>query len=141
MREGKVKSLKGINNKIWYDICTNEDLYCNLQAIIDFSLRFLIRDYNECSVESLIGDITFVKGGKGTRRTRISYQSIHEQMFVRKNGPDPLKSSQFRKEVLDKVFENADAWNFIVSMPLPHVPSRTYNTHMKRANEDTYCFH
>ena len=56
------------NNTIWYKICTNEDSYRGLSEIIDFAFRFLLRDANECTVESLIGDVDFVKG---TRRTRI----------------------------------------------------------------------
>ena len=69
LEEGKIRSLKHINSAVWYKICTEPRYYTGIEEVIDYAFRFLLRDSNECTVESAIGDIDYVKGGKGSRRT------------------------------------------------------------------------
>lgn len=139
--DGKLTLCKHINNCIWYTICSKENHFRGLQAIIDYAMRFLIRDFNECSVESLIGDVEFVKGGKGSRRTRLHYETLHEQMFIRKNGPHPLLSVQLRKEALDRVFEKTKKWKFIISHNFSNMPSKVFASRLQNAKlADNCCF-
>ena len=86
-----------MNNLIWYQICLDESHFGNLKDIISLAFQFLIRDRNECSVESLIDDVGFVKGD---RRTRLTYENAFQQMFIRRNGPHPLLSKILRMKAL-----------------------------------------
>ena len=128
-------AVKHINNLIWYEICTDAAKFQNIKQIIDYALRFFIRDGNKCPVESLIGDVDFVKG---TRRTKLEYENMHKQMFIRKNGPHPLLSENVRKCILNKMFQKG--WHFIKGANLT-LPSTVYQTKMKKIKyQEDYCF-
>ena len=115
LEEVKIKSLKHINSTVWYKILTEPRYFSDIEEVCQYAFRFLLRDSNECTVESTIGDIDYVKGGKGTQRTRLTYQHHHNQMFIRKNGPNPMLSESIRTQALEYVFQDQDSWNFIVS--------------------------
>ena len=51
--------------------------------IKQFAMRSLIRDANERSVESAIGDTEMINT---SRRSHLSYDHFHKQMFIRQNG-------------------------------------------------------
>ena len=133
LEAGTPKALKHINSMAWYKICTEERHYRGLEEVIDYAFRFLLRDCNECTVESTIGDIDYVKGGKGSRRTRLTYTNHHEQMFIRKNGPPALLSADLRKQALDRVFREQDCWNFLVSRKLASMQSALVAHRLKKA--------
>lgn len=102
-----------------------------------YALRFLIRDGNECSVESLIGDIDLTKSASSNRRSRIIYENLHKQMFIRRNGPHPLLSEHYRKRTLNKLFPSG--WNFIKANL--NLPSKAYTTRLNKTKADTtFCF-
>lgn len=133
-------SLKHINNKIWYDIGTTEVHYADLKRVIEYCLKVLVRDYNECTVESVIGDIAFVKGGKESRRSRIGYKTHQRQQFVRENGPDPLLSYDVRIEALNRQFQNQRVWNFLKSIRLGNIPSSTFSTLLQLAKANHFDY-
>ena len=83
------------NSDIWYKICTSSPCFESTKDIIHFALSFLVRDQNECSVESLIGDIQEIDC---SNRPRLSHKTATMQEFVRKNGPSPLSSWELRKK-------------------------------------------
>ena len=64
--EVKIKSLKHINSTVWYKILTEPRYFSDIEEVCQYAFRFLLRDSNECTVESTIGDIDYVKEGKGT---------------------------------------------------------------------------
>lgn len=105
-----------------------------LQIIKNYALRFLIRDQNECIVESLIGDVAYVKSEK---RKSLSYEKMHEQMFLRKNGPHPMLSKDFREKVLNALFVDTQgclsAWRFLLSKHFKNAHSKTYMTYLTKA--------
>ena len=139
LQAGKPKALKHINRDVLYQICTTEEHYSGLQEIIQYAFRFLLRDCNECTVESAIGDIDYVKGGKGTRRSTLTYANHQEQMLLRKNGPHTLFSADLRKEALDHYFQNKDQWNFIVSRHLASMPSAVFASKLRKAKDNDNC--
>ena len=123
-----------VNNAIWYTLGTEEELHRGIDEISHLGHHFLVRDGNECTVEALIGDVDFVKG---RRRTRISYKHLHQQLFIRRNGPHPLVSEEVRKKALDSVF--GQRWRFVKAGPLT-LPSQVYATQLKKAKEQSFCF-
>ena len=101
----------------------------------NMSLRFLIRDGNECTVESLIGDVDLVRG---TRRTRLEYEQLHRQLEIRRNGPHPLlpECEERRKAALNLMFPR----HFVKASSL-QMTSSTYQTKLRQAkDQDTFCF-
>lgn len=76
----KPLSMNQLNMKIWYNVLLNKT---ELMEIKQFAMRFLIRDANERSVESAIGDIEMINA---SRRSNLSYDHFHKQMFIRQNG-------------------------------------------------------
>lgn len=140
LEAGSPTSLKHINHDAWYKICTT-DLCNNLEEVIQFSFIFLLRDSNECTVESTISDINYVKGGKASRRCALTYANHHDQMVVKINGPDPLESSTLRRKALNRLFADKDSWNFIISRRLATFQSTVCRNKKKKAvNNNTYCF-
>ena len=89
-----------INNLIWYKVCTNSNIYSPIKEIIQFAFSFLMRDQNECSVESLIGDIQYIDSSD---RSRLSHETATMQEFIKQNGPHPL-SEDLRRKSLDHLF-------------------------------------
>ena len=139
LEEGKIRSLKHINCAVWYKICTETRYYTGIEEVIDYAFRFLLRDSNECTVESAIGDIDYVKVGKGTRRTRLTYENHHNQMFIRKNGPSPMVSESLRIQALQYVFQDQQSWNFIVSRNLASMPSQLLTKRLRKAKQKVDC--
>ena len=88
-------------------MCTSSTCFESTKDIIHFALSFLVRDQNECSVESLIGDIQEVDS---SNRPRLLHETATMQEFVEKNGPSPLFSWDLRKRTLNQMFPNG--WHF-----------------------------
>lgn len=130
-------SVKIVNNLVWYDVCSKEEYFHDIKNIIEFSLRFLIRDANECSVETLIGDVDHVKSIK---RTKLQYENLHKQLFIRENGPHPLLSDEIRKKALNELYPRG--WHFLKSQVLTSsTSSKVFQSHLNRARlNNTYCF-
>ena len=66
LEEGKIKSLKHINSAVWYKILTEPRYFSDIEEVCQYAFHFLLRDSNECTVKPTMGDIDYVKGGKGT---------------------------------------------------------------------------
>ena len=95
-----------------------------------------MRDSNECSVETLIGDVNYVKG---TRRNRLEYENLQSQIFVKRNGPHPLLSETLRKDALNFMYLNG--WQFTKPKTFGCFASTAYNNVLKQAKlQNTYCF-
>jgi hypothetical protein len=127
---------KRVNNLIWYKICTTPSLYTPIKAIIHFALCFLVRDQNECSVESLIGDIQNVDSSD---RPRISHETVTMQEFIKQNGPHPLMSEDLRRKALDSLFPSG--WHFLSAERIGKFHSSTVSNHLQKAKEgNNFCF-
>ena len=100
------------NSNIWYKICTSSTCFECTKDILHFALSFLVRDQNECSVESLIGDIQEVDS---SNRPRLLHETATMQEFVQKNGPSPLFSWDLRKRTLNQMFPNGWRFNLVQS--------------------------
>ena len=95
-----------------------------------------MRDQNECSVESLIGDIQEVDC---SNRPRLSLETATMQEFVRKNGPSPLFSWDLRKKTLNQMFPNG--WHFLVADRVGRFQSRAVSTVIADSKaSDDICF-
>ena len=66
------------NESIWYSICSSESIFKNLQNVIRFSLRFLMRDQNEYSVESLISNVESIQTSE---KNGLKFDSIVKPFF------------------------------------------------------------
>ena len=124
------------NSDIWYKICTSSPCFESTKDIIHFALSFLVRDQNECSVESLIGDIQEIDC---SNRPRLSHKTATMQEFVRKNGPSPLSSWELRKKNLNQMFPNG--WHFLVADRVGRFQSRAVSTAIANSKAtDGFCF-
>ena len=95
-----------------------------------------MRDKNECSVESLIGDIQEIDSSK---RPRLSHETATMQEFVRKNGPSPLFSWELRKRTLNQMFPNG--WHFLVADRVGRFQSCAVSTVIADSKaSDDFCF-
>ena len=134
---GQPKCKKTVNNAAWYEICSEEENCKDLIGIITFAFEFLIRDGNECSVESLIGDIKHVKD---LRRNRLNYDNMLRQLFIRRNGPHPLLSKTLRMKAL-KAMDPEPRFITRLSIFSESTSSATYMNRVKAAKlDDNYCF-
>ena len=123
------------NSDIWYWICTTPSCYEPVKDLIHFALSFLARDQNECSVESMIGDIQIVDN---TNRPRLSHESATMQEFIRKNGPKPLVSWDLRKRVLNEMWPMG--WHFLVAERVGKFQSTVVSSLVSEAESDDFCF-
>lgn len=123
------------NSDIWNKICTTASCYECTKDIIYFALCFLVRDQNECSVESLIGDIQEIDS---KNRPRLSHKTATMQEFVRKNGPNPLTSWELRKKALDRIWPKG--WHFLVADRVGRFQSAVVTSLVSDAKTDDYCF-
>ena len=105
------------------------------------ALCFLVRDQNECAVESLIGELTSVDSSS---RPRISHETVTKQEFVHRNGPHPLLSKDIRKAALDKLFPKSqfpNGWHFLSSEKIGKFLSTTVSRHKTEAEKaNNFCF-
>ena len=130
-----------INSKIWYKICTTSVIFQTNKEIIHMALCFLVRDQNECAVESLIGEISSVDSSS---RPRISHETVTKVEFVHRNGPHPLLSKEIRKAALDKLFPKIqfpNGWHFLTCERIGKFHSVTVKRHETEAkNANNFCF-
>ena len=111
-------------------------MFSPIKEIIHFALCFLSRDQNECSVESLIGDIQTIDS---KTRPRLSHETATMQEFVRQNGPNPLLSKDLRRKALDRMWPKG--WHFLVAERIGRFQSATVLSQLERAKEkDNFCF-
>ena len=130
-----------INSKIWYKICTTPVIYQTNKEIIHMALCFLVRDQNECAVESLIGEISSVDSSS---RPRILHETVTKVEFVHRNGPHPLLSKEIRKAALDMLFPKIqfpNGWHFLTCERIGKFHSVTVKRHETEAkNSNDFCF-
>ena len=91
-----------------YKICIATNCYMNAQEINNYAFRFLIKDQNECLVESLMGavdDVVILV------RNSLSYDTAIKIIFVKRNVPTPFSSQELRKKLLDDMFDVK--WHFL----------------------------
>ena len=95
-----------------------------------------MQDQNECSVESLIGEIQEVDC---SNRPSLLHKTATTQEFVRKNGPLLLFSWDLRKKTLNQMFPNG--WHFLVADRVGRFQSRAVSTVIAdfKASDDI-CF-
>ena len=117
--------------ELWYKICTDSKIYDSIQEFIGYSIHFLIQDQNECSVESVIGDIQKIDS---RFRPRLKHETVEKQEFLTKNGPDPLLSKNLRFKALDRMWP--EGWHFLVSEMLGRTQSATVTTLLKHAKKE-----
>ena len=133
---GQEVNRQEVNRSIWYEICTSPVHYSPIKEILHFAMCFLVRDQNECSVESLIGDIERVDCSD---KPRLVHETVTKIMFVKRNGPNPLLSNDVRKKALDRHFPNG--WHFEVQQRLGKLHSSVVSRLLKDAkSSNNYCF-
>lgn len=124
------------NTQIWYEILTNKDINTGLKELMDFCLRILVRDQNEGSVETVIGDIQYTDSKS---RPRLKHETVFQQEFLKRNDPHPLLSKNFRFKALDMMFP--EGWHFLVGDRLGKLQSTTVaNALLKAKQENRYVF-
>ena len=139
--ECSLENQKHLNSKVWYKICTTPVIFQTNKEMIHMALCFLVRDQNECAVESLIGEITTVDSSS---RPRILHETVTKQAFVHRNGPHPLLSEEVRKAALDKLFPKSlfpNGWHFLSAERIGKFHSTTVSRHENEAkNTNNFCF-
>ena len=106
-----------------------------VKQIIHFALSFLARDQNECSVESMIGDIQAIDNSS---RPRLSHECATMQEFIRKNGPKPLASWELRKRVLNEMWPMG--WHFLSADRVGKFQSTVVSSLVSEAKSSDFCF-
>ena len=108
-------------NLVWI-ILTNKELYEHCYNINGFSLRFLTRTFNECSVESQVSAINSID----TSSHRLKHETSQKLTFISSNGPSPLV-----EDGLNDYFRGND-WHFVMSNT-NYYTSKVVDRHIKEA--------
>ena len=113
-------------NLVWI-ILTNKELYEHCYNINEFSLRFLTRTFNECSVESQVSAINSID----TSSRRLKHETSQELTFIPSNGPSPLVAQMVVEDGLNDYFKGND-WQFVLSNT-NYYTSKVVDRHIKEA--------
>ena len=96
---------------IWIQLLTKEVYYKRMQYLNNFSLRFLTRTFNECTVEAQVSTININE--IETSKRRLSCTTSERLTFIATNRPHPLQCLKVVEDALDKHFENKP-WHFVM---------------------------
>ena len=126
-KELSVKTEYNTSEKNWYELLTNKELYEHCYNINEFSLRFLTRTFNECSVESQVSAINSID----TSSRRLKHETSQKLTFISSNGPSPLVAQMVVEDGLNDYFKGND-WHFVMSNT-NYYTSKVVDRHIKDA--------
>ena len=126
-KELSVKTEYNTSENIWYELLTNKELYEHCYNINEFSLRFLTRTFNECSVESQVSAINSID----TSSRRLKHETSQKLTFISSNGPSPLVAQMVVEDGLNDYFKGND-WHFVMSNT-NYYTSKVVDRHIKDA--------
>ena len=66
------------NERLWYKLLTDEKCFGNCINIKEFALRFLVRTFNECSVEARVSSIESIENITGN----LKYETSEKVTFI-----------------------------------------------------------
>ena len=89
------------SEKVWYELLTN---------INDFTLRFLVRTYNKCSVEVEVWNMNAID----TRSRPLKHITSEKLLFISSNGPHPSVSLTLVEDALNLYFKG-NKWHLSIS--------------------------
>ena len=111
-----VSQIKAKNNfdatsseKVWYELLTNKEYYEACLNINDFALRFLVRTYNECSVEVEVSNMNAID----TSSRPLKHITSEKLLFISSNGPHPSVSLTLVEGALNLYFKG-NKWHFVL---------------------------
>ena len=97
------------SEKIWYELLTNKEYYEACLNINDFALRFLVRTYNECSVEAEVSNMNAID----TSSRPLKLITSEKLLFISSNGPHPSVSLTLVEDALNLYFKG-NTWHFVL---------------------------
>ena len=96
-------------NKVWYELLTNKEYYEACLNINDFALRFLVRTYNECSVEVEVSNMNAID----TSSRPLKHITSEKLLFISSNGPHLSVSLMLVEDALNLYFKG-NKWHFVL---------------------------
>ena len=79
-------------------------------TFLSFTVKFLTRTFNECTLESQVSAIF----QNETTSRRLSHEHAQKLAFISKNGPHPLVAMNVVEEALNLYFKGKP-WHFALS--------------------------